>query len=192
MSMVCMTVLVWEPVSVSQPISPSELAELWRRQAGVLEAFAGTRCDSPEDCVQEAFIKLAAMIPPPRDPVAWLYQVVRNRSLNEVRSSVRRRNMVSKYADSQETMFDQSPDVELQRRQTNQALLTAMQSLPPELHEIVIAHVWGGLTFRQIGTAHEMSHATAHRHFQLALDELRKILQVDELRILETKHGSLF
>lgn len=185
-----MTELFWESLTVDQPIPPAELADLWRKQAGILEAFAATRCDSPEDCVQEAFIKLASIIPVPRDPVAWLYQVVRNLALNNLRATVRRRNLAATLASSLDSQTGPPPEAALQKQQTEQALQIALQELPADQHEIVIAHVWGGLTFRQIGAAQGISHAAAHRHYQLALDVLRSTLHADDIRILESNHAS--
>lgn len=168
---------------MSQPISSTELADLWRQQARVLEAFAAARCESPEDCVQEAFIQLAAVIPVPDDPVAWLYRVVRNRAINSVRASIRRRHHESQLATEPPAVSE--PDACLQWQQTLAMLAAALEQIQPDEREIVIAHVWGGLTFRQIAASHGISHAAAHRHFQHALNALRKTLPADEIHFLE-------
>ena len=55
------------------------------------ELFARQWCDTPEDVVQEAFVKLASAGTPPENPAAWLFRVVRNGRLNAAQAARRRR-----------------------------------------------------------------------------------------------------
>src|SRR2546429_3280396 len=66
------------------------LARLIDAHAAALVLYARQWCAAPEDVVQEAFVKLCTLEPPPRDAVAWLYRVVRNAAL-DVGKSARRR-----------------------------------------------------------------------------------------------------
>jgi RNA polymerase sigma-70 factor (ECF subfamily) len=59
-----------------------------------------------------------------------------------------------------------------------EAATTALQALPLELREIVVAHLWGGLSFEQIGELAGVSASTAHRHYTAALQVLRRKLRV--------------
>ena len=54
------------------------LGQLVDRHAAALELFARQWCDTPEDVVQEAFVKLAPQRTLPENPAAWLFRVVRN------------------------------------------------------------------------------------------------------------------
>ena len=54
----------------------------------------------------------------------------------------------------------------------------ALAKLPIELREVIVAHLWGGLTFEQIGELSESSAATAHRRYVAGLTELRTRLNV--------------
>ncbi len=128
------------------------------------------------------------MIPVPDDPTAWLYRVVRNRAINSVRASVRRRRHESQLA--LESPQSVGPDSALQWQQTLAMLAAALEKIQPDEREIVIAHVWGGLTFRQIGCSHGMSHAAAHRRYRQALNELRQSLPADEIHFLEQRNVS--
>ncbi len=67
------------------------LGRLVDRHAAALELFARQWCDTPEDVVQEAFVKLASARTPPNNPAAWLFRVVRNGALNAGQAARRRR-----------------------------------------------------------------------------------------------------
>src|SRR5436190_20903330 len=72
-------------------MGPDLLARLVDEHAAALTLYARQWCAAPEDVVQEAFVKLAALRHPPDNPIAWLYQAVRNRALSAARSGRRRR-----------------------------------------------------------------------------------------------------
>src|SRR4051794_36761463 len=71
-------------------IVPEELARLYREHAPALRLFARQWGSSGEDLVQEAFVRLAQQAPTPERPLPWLYQVVRNAALIDIRSRARR------------------------------------------------------------------------------------------------------
>jgi len=50
--------------------------------------------------------------------------------------------------------------------------------LPEETREIVIAHLWGGLSFGEIAGLIGRSSSTAHRRYLEGIEELRKHLGV--------------
>ena len=69
------------------------------------------------------------------------------------------------------------------RRRNPQALdgetaTAALEALPLEEREVVIAHLWGGLPFEQIGRLAGVSSSTAHRRYLKALTTLRERLRV--------------
>src|SRR5262245_51129031 len=74
-----------------QMMGPEQLGRLMDDHAAALALFARQWCASPEDVVQEAFVKLAGQRPAPADAVAWLYKVVRNGALGAARAEQRRR-----------------------------------------------------------------------------------------------------
>ena len=67
-------------------VTPERLAELLDAHAAALELFAAQWTQAPADAVQEAFVELARQPELPRNIVAWLYRVVRNRALSEARA----------------------------------------------------------------------------------------------------------
>ena len=157
-------------------ISADELSRLWRLHADGLLLLARMRCQSADDCVQVAFIRLATLAFIPDDPPAWLARVVRNEAITVARSESRRRRREQRFAENSpgwfepvgESGYDLSPD----------EIGTALQKLAPESREIVVAHVWGNLSFRQIAAAFDVSSSAAHRIYTQALQQLRTHLGV--------------
>ena len=54
----------------------------------------------------------------------------------------------------------------------------ALESLPQQQRELVVAHIWGGLTFEQIGHLMGISGSTAHRQYHESLAAIRKRLSL--------------
>jgi RNA polymerase sigma-70 factor (ECF subfamily) len=154
-------------------MGPEALARLVDDCSAALVLYARQWCAAPEDVVQEAFVRLAAQDRPPDQPVAWLYRVVRNRALSAARSDRRRRRHESAAAARRAGWFLASA-AHLDADAASQAL----QRLPGDQRETVVAHVWGGLTFEQIGELTGVSASTAHRRYVLALEGLRERLDV--------------
>src|SRR5690348_2241413 len=72
-------------------MSPEALGQLLDRHAAALVLYARQWTGTPEDIVQEAFLKLVAQKTVPAHPVAWLYRVVRNAAISALRAAERRR-----------------------------------------------------------------------------------------------------
>lgn len=155
-------------------IPPDELIRLWSEHGAALELLARARCASPEDCVQTAFIRLAGRPELPDDPVAWLARVVRNCAIDQIRSDLRRRHREREFAEGFCEAFELPP---LVAEYTPDEIARALIELDVESREVVTAHVWGGLTFRQIAEAFELSPSVAHRRYTTAIEQLRNILQ---------------
>jgi RNA polymerase sigma-70 factor (ECF subfamily) len=155
-------------------MSPEQLARLVDRHAAALTLYARQWCDAPEDVVQESFIKLAAQRPDPDTPVAWLYRVARNGALTAARAAKRRRHYESAAAAGSTNWFVPSDFVGLD----GEAAAAALTALPPEQRETIVAHLWGGLTFEQIGEISGASSSTAHRRYLAGLSALRERLRV--------------
>lgn len=154
------------------PVTPSQLAELVDQHAAVLAMLARTRCDSPDDVVQEAFIALAAAEPPPAEPRAWLFSAVRRRAISAARSAARRRKHESQAAQPSTTWFTTSVD----NRLDAQAVTSKLIELPAAEREIVVLRLWSGLTFREIADVVESSSSSVQRTYEAALQKLRQSL----------------
>ncbi len=69
---------------------PHDFVRLVDTRGPALILYARQWCHAPEDVVQDAFLKLVALRPPPRDAVAWLYRVVRNAAIDAGKADRRR------------------------------------------------------------------------------------------------------
>src|ERR1700733_1444149 len=78
----------------------AELGRLIDRHAAALELYARQWCDTPEDVVQEAFLKLAGQGGLPDNPAARLFRVVRNGPINAATAARRRRRHESGAAET--------------------------------------------------------------------------------------------
>jgi RNA polymerase sigma-70 factor (ECF subfamily) len=154
-------------------MGPEQLAELVDRYASALVLYARQWCACPEDVVQTAFLKLVRQRTPPDNLLPWLYRVVRNGAIDASRAARRRTRYEAAAADSAPKWFAPSHDpTGLDAR----AAAAALADLPAETREIIVAHVWGGLTFEQIAEAVGSSAATCYRRYAAGLDVLRQKL----------------
>ena len=157
-------------------IEPEQIAKLWREHAPALRLLARTRCDMAEDALQEAFIALAKQPELPEEPVAWLVRVIRNRAISMARSTERRKQREQIVAREKPTWWMETsndepglPPEEVQR---------AMEQLEPSVREILVAHLWTGMSFRQIAEAFELPSSTVHRVYTKGLTSLRQFLEL--------------
>ncbi|QEG25099.1 RNA polymerase sigma factor [Mariniblastus fucicola] len=166
-------------MSPTGQIPPEQLASLLDQHARALEIYASQWCRSPEDCVQEAFVGLAARKPPPDCNVAWLYRAVRNRAINAARSAKRRtdheRQRSFEIASKVAAEFD--PSQMATRRDEEQQLLSSLELLPADSRETVVLRIWSGLTWQQIAELTETSSSSAQRKYVQAIEQLRSILE---------------
>lgn len=165
------------------PLGPERIGRLFDEHAVPLEFYARQWCSNPEDVVQEAFILLAGERRAPEHVVAWLYRVVRTRALNASRSARRRQRHEAAAVESQAPWFVSSPGDRLDAHRAAETL----DELPDEEREVVVAHVWGGLTFRQIADLIGISRSTAHRRYESALATLQEKLGTSCLKNSSTK-----
>ena len=60
----------------------------------------------------------------------------------------------------------------------NETAAAELSALPIEQREVIVAHLWGGLTFEQIAEVSGTSSSTAHRLYGSGLSTLRERLGV--------------
>ena len=133
-----------------------------------LVLFAKQWKHSPaEDIVQEAFLKLMKQKVFPDNPVAWLYTTVRNLSNNEHRSHHRRKRR------EREASKDLFEVPETEQKEEIEALIHKLELLDLEYREVIVAKIWGGLTFEEIAAMTGTSRSTVHRKWQEGIRRLR-------------------
>jgi RNA polymerase sigma-70 factor (ECF subfamily) len=151
-------------------IAPEELGRLYREHAPALRLYVRQWPEGDEDLVQDAFVKLAQQSPAPEQVLPWLYRVVRNGALAAARGAARRRRRQHQ-ASASEAWFAAADD-HLDGREATRLLA----ELPLEQREVVVARIWGGLTFEEVARLVGCSLPTAHRRYQAALAVLRERL----------------
>ena len=150
-------------------VTPERLAELLDRHWGPLVAWVGT-CDGlAEDVVQQAFIALASQTVVPENPAAWLYKTSRHLAINTCKQHqrrLRRQTMAARCEQQPSTVWRSSQAAELVEK---------LNCLADAEREVVVAYIWGGLSFEEISCLVGTSRSTVWRHYQAALEHLRKV-----------------
>jgi RNA polymerase sigma-70 factor (ECF subfamily) len=147
------------------------IEELVHTRLPDLVLFAKQWKQSPaEDIVQEAFLKLMKQKVLPGNPVAWLYTTVRNLSNNEHRSHHRRKRRELEVQTSK-GLFE-VPETE--QKEEIEQLIRKLELLDLEYREVIVAKIWGGLTFEEIAAMTGASRSAVHRKWQEGLRQLGK------------------
>jgi RNA polymerase sigma factor (sigma-70 family) len=154
------------------------LGMLIDRLAAALELYARQWSDEPEDVVQEAFVKLASQPATPLNPAAWLFRTVRNRAINAGIAKRRRRRHEAEAAAGVPAWFETGATARHNAVVDPESAQAALAVLPLEQREIIVAHLWGGLTFDQIAELVGFSASSTHRLYQAGLMALREYLGV--------------
>jgi RNA polymerase sigma factor (sigma-70 family) len=118
--------------------------------------------------LQEGLLELAQQNKTPPDPVAWLFRAVRFRAMNLHRGERRRTRHQELAAAWATDWFVPDPSLPLEIDE----LQNALHELDADQREIVVARVWGGLSFVQIAEVTGDSRSSVHRQYQRALQQL--------------------
>jgi RNA polymerase sigma-70 factor (ECF subfamily) len=152
-------------------IDPKMLGRLYRQHAPALRLYARQWADCAEDLVQDSFVRLAQESPSPDKVLPWLYRVIRNLALANFRSTKRRRRRETHRAGS--AAWFAAVDDQLDAQEATRLLA----ELGLETREVIVARLWGGLTFAEIADLVGCSLPTAQRRYQAGLTELRERLE---------------
>ena len=139
------------------------------------------------DVLQHVFLQLYRSLPTlvlGETRRAWLSQVARNRSIDELR---RRRHLlfseIEPFPDGGEYSFlatlpdpDRQPEEQIELRELRERLLDAIETLPSRYRAVVLLRYTDQLSFREIGQALSMPEPTAKTYFSRARKQLRTLL----------------
>lgn len=156
------------------PLDPQFLERFLRENGPALLLYARQWCDTPEDVLQEALLKLVEQANPPDCPKAWMYRVVRNGAISAARRMVRRARHEQAASYRGEPWFVGFDDQRLDAAMATRAL----QELPIEQREVIVARLWGGLPLPEIAKLTGSSPSTVGRCYQAGLAALRERLNV--------------
>ncbi|WP_372717636.1 RNA polymerase sigma factor [Novipirellula sp.] len=167
-----------------KPIDATYLQQLIDAQGAALKLYARQWSRAPEDAVQEALIALMKQTTLPNDPIAWLYTTVRRRAINLERADARRRKHQTRAGQELESWFipaenDDDDPADCERM---------LSQLAEQDREIVVARIWGDLSFAQIANLVSLPLSTVHRRYQQALLTLKQ--SIDQIQNPEVNDGS--
>lgn len=135
--------------------------ELVNRYRGALVTYAGAIAgyDRAEDVVQDSLVKAHRSLggDQPIEPKPWLYTVVRNTALNDIRDN-------SKHSHDLlgETTGRVAPTHEVaERREELAAVVAAVSDLPESQRRALIGHELGGFSHEEIATELKLSTAAS-------------------------------
>ena len=154
-------------------VGPELLGRLLDDHGAALVLYARQWCATPEDVVQEAMIQLVRQRRLPEKVLPWLYRVVRNGAISASRGERRRRRHETAAAQQAEAWFQPAEEDRCD------AVLAAgcLKALPMDQREAIVARLWGGLSFQEIGELMGTSSSSAHRWYEAGLAALRERLE---------------
>ena len=160
-------------------LDAEDMEKLIDRQAAALELFARQWVESSAaDVVQSAFVKLANASVPAEKIVPWLYRVVRNGAVSAARSEMRRKRHEINRSEMDRGWFVSHPEDRLDGMEAAKELA----QLPSSQREVIVARLWGELSFQEISELLEISSSAAHRYYCAGLTTLRDKLGVTWLK----------
>jgi RNA polymerase sigma-70 factor (ECF subfamily) len=140
---------------------------LYERHARVLVTYACSLLSdfaTAEDVVHQVFQRLLrGDIELRNPPVPYLYTAVRNATIDCLRR--RPRNVALNDDWFKNTTVSHEEVVLLQ---------STLREIPEEQREVVVMHVWGQLTFDEIGSALDISPKTVASRYRYGLSKLRE------------------
>lgn len=131
------------------------------------------RKHAAEDVLQEVFMELLEHPTIPEEPKPYLFRAVHNRSLNQIR-----KDRQSVGLSELEPWFDESvvgspwPDPAAQV-----TLQRGLLQLAAEQRQVLVLHIWGGLSFAEAAAVLEIPTDTAASRYRYALQKLREVMQ---------------
>lgn len=139
--------------------------------------------NAAEDVVHDVFVSFAGAVGKlhlRKSLRAYLASSVRNLARDRYRSQKRHHEKLSQI-ETAEKDFD-TPERKACRKETELLLRNAIEQLPFEQREVVVLHLRGGLTFKQIAAMQEVTINTVQGRYRYGLDKLRSMLngQVSE------------
>ena len=149
--------------------------------------------DQVSDVLQQVYLQLYLSLPVLLTNVSlkgWLFQVARNRCLDELRR-LRRQPATPfsalewQYGEEEQTKIAAIPDPDALPEEVAEtsdlycSLHKAVAALPPQFRSIVLLHCFRQLTFTEIGRMLDMPASTAKTYYYRSLPQLRRTLVGD-------------
>lgn len=146
------------------------------RHGAKLLLFARQQARNPhdaEDLLQEAFVRIWRLYGHTGEVAPGLvYRAIRRLAIDWARSLDRRKIREQKV--TAEFPLYESFRTEVEQDERQQAILRAVDRLPPEQKEVLTLKIWGELTFDEIGRTLDLSLNTVASRYRYALQKLKE------------------
>jgi RNA polymerase sigma-70 factor (ECF subfamily) len=140
-----------------------------RRQLFTCALAIARHPDRAEDAIQEAFCRLFRLDARPKRLKPYVFRAVRNAALDRLRRYPPTDEALPEYIfDPRPDPSDAAGDAELRGR-----VAAVLLTLPSDQRETIVEHLYGGLTFREIGEIREVPLGTVTAWYQRGLKRLR-------------------
>jgi RNA polymerase sigma-70 factor (ECF subfamily) len=149
--------------------SPDEIQSLYRQHGPALLLYACSilrHRHAAEDALHQVFMKLLEQNTLPDEPKPYLFRAMHNAALNVLRNQ-----------DSEIEPWFESPSTDPAMEVT---LRNELLELPAEQQQVLVLHLWGGLSFEEIGNVLGIPANTAASRYRYALEKLRARMQTGD------------
>lgn len=174
------------------PEAFGEIVNRWERKIFALCYGMLQREDEAKDAAQEAFISAYKNLAKFRGDAkvsSWLHRIAVNQCLTKKRrEKTRSETFIDEEKNEEERFFvasaNHSPSKIFEQTERTNTIRTAVNSLPPDLKQIVVMKEFEELTFQEISNALELPLSTVKSRLYTALKQLRMKLEKVELEVL--------
>jgi RNA polymerase sigma-70 factor, ECF subfamily len=154
----------------------SEIEVLYHQYGAALLLFASAMAGDrwrAQDALHQVFLKLIENggLTRAANKKAYLFACVRNAVLND--STLQKRHTELET----DSLWFSPPDRDFAEERS---LRSALKLLPEDQREVIVLHIWGELTFLQIGELLGISSNTAASRYRYALAKLRDSMSAKE------------
>lgn len=156
-----------------------------RRELVSTLSYVLGNADDAHDVAQEAFLKCwrtRAAWPDVRNLRAWIFRVGMNAAKDLQRNAWRRKVRPTGDLPLPEPAAGPSPIDQLEDREEQTRLRTALTELRPDEQEVFLLRQNGDLTFEEIAEQRQVPVGTVKTQMRTALQKLRRALQETEAR----------
>jgi RNA polymerase sigma-70 factor (ECF subfamily) len=144
-----------------------EVQALYQRHGPALLLYGRSLLGSKhaaEDVLHQVFMKMLEQNSIPEDARPYLFRAVHNLALNLIRSEKKNVEL------SEIEPWFEAPQQDHAARAT---LTVELMRIPEEQRQVMVLHLWGGLSFEEIGSVLALSPNTAASRYRYGLQRLR-------------------
>lgn len=168
-------------------LPPRDAVELCARQLGrtvgrLCMGLLGSHAEADE-AAQETFLAVALAIGQYRGEGtvrAWVLSIARRTCARRLETRTRREGRLALVHDAEPDRAWPDEDVDARRR--GHRVREALAQLRPSEREVLLLRYEAGLGFREVAQACGVDEATARKRAGRALDRLRKLLPIEDVR----------